>query len=64
LYALNLFQTAGIRLYGVPMDDQGMRLDLLETEILKHRVKLVMLNPTFQNPTGTTMIFSTSKGIN
>lgn len=55
LYALNLFQTAGIRLFGVPMDEQGMRLDFLENEILKHRVKLVMLNPTFQNPTGTTM---------
>ncbi|GAX47688.1 aminotransferase-like domain-containing protein [Pseudolactococcus reticulitermitis] len=55
LYALNLFQTAGIRLFGVPMDEEGMRLDLLENEILKHRVKLVMLNPTFQNPTGTTM---------
>ncbi len=55
LYALNLFQTAGIRLFGVPMDEQGMRLDLLENEILRHRVKLVMLNPTFQNPTGNTM---------
>lgn len=55
LYALNLFQTAGIRLFGVPMDEQGMRLDFLENEILKHRVKLVMLNPTFQNPTGRTM---------
>ena len=63
LYALNLFQTAGIRLYGVPMDDQGMRLDLLETEILKHRVKLVMLNPTFQNPTGTTMSLARRKAL-
>lgn len=54
-YALSLFQTAGIRLFGVPMDSEGMIVSALENEILKHRIKFVMLNPTFQNPTGTTM---------
>ena len=54
-YALSLFQTAGIRLFGVPMDSEGMRVDALEDEILKHRIKFVMLNPSFQNPTGITM---------
>lgn len=63
LYSLNLFQTAGIRLFGVPMDAEGMRLDVLENEILKHRVKLVMLNPTFQNPTGSTMSLARRKGL-
>lgn len=54
-YALPLFQTAGIRLFGVPMDDEGMCVTALEDEILKHRIKFVMLNPTCQNPTGITM---------
>jgi DNA-binding transcriptional MocR family regulator len=63
LYSLNLFQTAGIRLFGVAMDREGMRLDALENEILKHRVKLVMLNPTFQNPTGITMSLARRKGL-
>lgn len=63
LYALTLFQTAGIRLYGVPMDEEGLRLDALENEILKHRVKLVMLNPTFQNPTGQSMSLKRRKAL-
>lgn len=63
LYALNLFQTAGIRLFGVAMDAEGMRLDALENEILKHRVKVVMVNPTYQNPTGRTMSLARRKGL-
>ncbi|GFH43296.1 GntR family transcriptional regulator [Lactococcus hodotermopsidis] len=63
LYALKLFQTAGSRLFGVPMDAEGMRLDALENEILKHRIKLVILNPTFQNPTGSTMSLARRKGL-
>jgi DNA-binding transcriptional MocR family regulator len=63
LYSLNLFQTSGIRLFGVPMDSEGMRIDCLENEILKHRVKLVMINPTFQNPTGISMSLQRRKDL-
>ncbi|MTD38758.1 aminotransferase class I/II-fold pyridoxal phosphate-dependent enzyme [Erwinia sp. CPCC 100877] len=54
-YALPIFQAAGIRLYGVKMDQEGICLDELEQVIRKHRVKMVMVNPSFQNPTGKTM---------
>lgn len=55
LYALPIFQAAGIRLYGVKMDHEGIDLHALEQVIRQHRVKMVMVNPTFQNPTGSTM---------
>ncbi|MBL1227439.1 aminotransferase-like domain-containing protein [Enterococcus sp. BWR-S5] len=55
LYALPVFQAAGIRLYGVPMDNEGIELSALEQTIRQHRVKMVMVNPSFQNPTGKVM---------
>ncbi|MFA4646972.1 PLP-dependent aminotransferase family protein [Pyrococcus kukulkanii] len=44
----------------VPLDDEGMRTDLLEEKLRKlkaegKRVKLVYTVPTFQNPAGVTM---------
>lgn len=54
-YPLSLFQGAGIRLYGIPVDHEGMRVDLLEQKIVQHKIKMVLVNPTFQNPTGTSM---------
>lgn len=55
LYSLPIFASAGVRLYGVEMDREGMRIDKLEQLILTKKIKLIILNPTFQNPTGTTM---------
>lgn len=55
LYALPIFQAAGIRLYGVKMDQEGINLEALEKMIRQHRVKMIMVNPSFQNPTGKTM---------
>ncbi|MHC5217314.1 aminotransferase-like domain-containing protein [Enterococcus sp. LJL128] len=55
LYDLPIFQAAGIRLYGVPMDEDGIELSALEQVIRQHRVKMVMVNPSFQNPTGKVM---------
>lgn len=63
LYALPIFQAAGIRLYGVKMDQEGIDLDALEKTILQHRVKMVMVNPSFQNPTGKTMSMKRRKGL-
>lgn len=50
-----LFNAAGIRLFGIPMDQEGMRLDSLEEAIRKHKIKMVMVNPNFQNPTAVVM---------
>lgn len=55
LYSLPIFATAGIRLYGVPLDGEGMEIPALEQLILTKKIKMILVNPTFQNPTGRTM---------
>lgn len=54
--ALNAFRSYGVRLVGVPVDDDGMKMEALE-EALKNekKAKIIYTIPTFQNPTGTTM---------
>lgn len=61
LYSLPIFDTAGVRLYGVPMDEEGMQIEALEQLILAKKVKLIIVNPTFQNPTGNTMTLKRRK---
>ncbi|MBN2431723.1 MAG: PLP-dependent aminotransferase family protein [Acidobacteria bacterium] len=55
LGALQVFRSAGVRLVGIPMDDQGMRTDLLARILERRRPKLIYTLPTFQNPSGTVM---------
>ncbi|MGX7262785.1 PLP-dependent aminotransferase family protein [Enterococcus crotali] len=63
LYALPIFQAAGIRLYGVKLDQEGIALESLEKVIRQHRIKMVMVNPSFQNPTGKTMTMKRRKAL-
>jgi len=55
LGALQIFGAAGARLLGVPLDEEGMRMDVLENILLRYRPKLIYTLPTFQNPSGRTM---------
>ncbi len=47
----SLHQT-GARVIGVPVDEQGLDVDLLERLLARHEVKLVALQTACQNPTG------------
>lgn len=49
------FGLAGARLTGVPVDASGMRTDLLEAVLAARRVRLIVAQPTFHNPTGVTL---------
>lgn len=51
LFALPLFQSLGLRLEGIATDQEGIMPRELEKQILAKKVKLLYLNPTFQNPT-------------
>lgn len=51
--ALELFRTLGYQIVGVPMDNQGMQMDKLETLLQQHHPKLIYTIPNFHNPTGT-----------
>lgn len=55
LGALQVFRAAGARLLPIPVDEDGMRVGLLEDLIVRRRPKLIYTLPTFQNPSGTTM---------
>lgn len=53
--AIQAFKTIGARVIGIPIDDKGMRVDMLEQLLQRYRPKLIYTMPTFQNPTGTLM---------
>lgn len=53
--ALQIFQSAGARIMGVPIDQQGIRVDILETLLERYKPKFIYTIPTFQNPSGVSM---------
>jgi 2-aminoadipate transaminase len=60
LAALNAFHSYGGELVGIPMDEDGMRMDILEEKLtyLKSegkKVKFIYTISNFQNPAGVTM---------
>lgn len=53
--ALELFRTLGLRIVGVPVDEQGMQVDGAEELLQQFHPKLIYTIPNFQNPTGACM---------
>jgi len=52
---LHILQAQGVRPVGVPLDEEGARLDALERVILHDRPRFFYTIPTFHNPTGRSM---------
>jgi GntR family transcriptional regulator/MocR family aminotransferase len=52
-FALELFYSLGLRVVGIPLDEGGMRVEMLEPLLQQHHPKLLYTIPNFQNPTGT-----------
>jgi DNA-binding transcriptional MocR family regulator len=52
-YNLPIFKTAGLKTYYLPVDKNGINPDELLTLHKKHRIRMIFLNPAFQNPTGS-----------
>jgi len=50
--AIQTFETSGARLVGVPADGQGMRTETLAEILSRRRIRLILVQPNFQNPTG------------
>jgi DNA-binding transcriptional MocR family regulator len=55
LWATCNFRSRQARCLPVPLDDEGIRLDMLESVLARHRPKFIYVIPNFQNPTGITM---------
>lgn len=52
---IDIARTRRIHLHGVPLDEDGIRLDMLENYVIDNRPRLIYVTPTFQNPTSTVM---------
>jgi len=53
--AIDVFAARGARIVTVPVDDEGMRLDILSRLCDVNPPKLIYTIPTFHNPTGAVM---------
>ncbi|MEE8564741.1 MAG: PLP-dependent aminotransferase family protein [Atribacterota bacterium] len=68
LAALNAFRSYGGEMVGIPMDDEGMQIDILEETLTKlknnrKKVKFIYTISNFQNPAGVTMSLTRRKKI-
>ncbi len=52
---LPIFQASGLRLCALPIDDEGVIPAKLGQLAEKHRLRMIFINPIFQNPTGYVM---------
>ncbi len=55
LGAAQVFRAAGARLLPIPIDRDGMNVDLLQELAPRRRPKLIYTLPTFQNPSGSVL---------
>ena len=51
--ALDLFRSLDFKVVGIPVDGQGMQVEMLEKLLQQHHPKLIYTIPNFHNPTGT-----------
>ena len=52
---IKAFRRAGCQVYGIPVDPDGLNLDVLEKALQQYRPRMLYVIPDFQNPTGATM---------
>ncbi len=57
-WAICNFRARQARCLPVSLDNEGIRLDLLESHLARQAAKLIYVMPSYQNPTGATMSLS------
>lgn len=55
LGAIQTFRALGARIIGIPTDNEGMRVDMLEAILARRQPRFIYTMPTFQNPSGSLM---------
>lgn len=62
--SLNAFRSYGTNIVGIPVENDGMNLELLEDALKKEKnVRFIYTIPNFQNPCGITMSFEKRKAL-
>lgn len=56
-YSLPLFQATGVRIVPLSIDKEGVMMGPLAEACLNYSIKMIFINPIFQNPTGSIMSF-------
>jgi DNA-binding transcriptional MocR family regulator len=51
----DIAQARRVRIQGIPVDEDGIRIDALENYLHDHTPRLIYVMPSFQNPTGHVM---------
>jgi len=52
---MDIAQARRVRIQGIPLDEDGIRIDMLENYLHDHTPRLIYVMPSFQNPTGHVM---------
>jgi len=55
LNSVHVFQSAGMNLFGIPLDEEGIQCNSIPRIKRQHKAALLYTIPTFHNPTGTLM---------
>jgi GntR family transcriptional regulator, regulator for abcA and norABC len=55
LYSLNVFQSAGMQLVGLPLDTNGIQIKTIKEQKQRQNAALLYTIPSFHNPTGIIM---------
>ena len=62
--SLNCFRSYGCKLVGVPVEADGMNIEVLEEAVKNaHNPRFIYTIPNFQNPSGATMSFEKRKAV-
>ncbi|MEH7351957.1 PLP-dependent aminotransferase family protein [Neobacillus drentensis] len=62
-YNLPIFKSAGLKTYFLPVNKDGINPEDLLSLHKKHRIRMIFLNPAFQNPTGALLKENQRKAI-
>ncbi|MFC6346588.1 aminotransferase-like domain-containing protein [Vagococcus carniphilus] len=54
-YGMSLFESMAIKVVKIPVDQNGLSVDALEEVLQVESIQLLLTNPNFQNPTGSSM---------
>jgi GntR family transcriptional regulator of abcA and norABC len=63
LYSLSVFQSSGMKLSGIPMDEMGLLSNVLADLHNKNEQSILYTIPTFHNPTGILMGYERRKAL-
>ncbi|HAF97741.1 PLP-dependent aminotransferase family protein [Paenibacillus sp. FSL K6-1566] len=55
LNSIHVFQSAGVHMHGLPMDEEGLRTESISRLKRQHNASLLYTIPSFHNPTGSHM---------